>query len=127
MYICNYSFLYNSRALGSYLIMQFELVSFFIITALFLALIGIYHEATYPHNFVSLWFFHPIGYFLYSNRYLLIFVKKPIGISIILLMIIIGWMLFFTIPWQSAAENEILGISILNCCVVLHGIPFDIN
>jgi hypothetical membrane protein len=31
--------------------------SFLMIAALFLALIGIYHGGTYPHDFVSLWFF----------------------------------------------------------------------
>ncbi|MCL4343639.1 MAG: DUF998 domain-containing protein [Thaumarchaeota archaeon] len=76
--------------------------SFFMISALFLALIGIYHEGTYPHDFVSLWFF-----VLASISYLVIgfsalYVKKAAGVAMILL-IIVGWILFALIPWQSVA------------------------
>ncbi|MDP7975494.1 MAG: DUF998 domain-containing protein, partial [TACK group archaeon] len=31
--------------------------SFLIVASLFLAMIGIFHEGTYPHDFVSYWFF----------------------------------------------------------------------
>ena len=32
--------------------------SFFMVAGLFLAMVGIYHEGTYPHVFVSQWFFY---------------------------------------------------------------------
>lgn len=98
--------------------------SFFIISGLFLALIGIYHEGTYPHEFVSLWFFvlSSISYLTIGAS--LIPVKRPYGLAIILL-IIFGWIAFVLVPWQSAAEDEVFGILIVDACVVLHGLTFE--
>ncbi|ARM75524.1 DUF998 domain-containing protein [Acidianus manzaensis] len=100
--------------------------SFFMISALFLALIGIYHEGTYPHNFVSLWFFilASISYIVISISLILTRIFLKIGI-ILLSLIILGWILFIIIPWQSVAEDEIFGISIIDICVILHGISFN--
>ncbi|BFH72958.1 DUF998 domain-containing protein [Sulfurisphaera javensis] len=100
--------------------------SFFMISALFLALIGIYHEGTYPHDFVSLWFFilASISYLTISIS--LILTKKFWKRGILLISIIfISWILFTVIPWQSVAESEIFGISIIDICVILHGLSFN--
>lgn len=94
--------------------------SFFIIAGLFLALIGIYHEGTYPHDFVSIWFF-----ILSSISYVTI----GIGLSIselrsyglvIIVVILVSWILYLLIPWGSVAEDEIFGIAVIDLLVAIH-------
>lgn len=94
--------------------------SFFIISGLFLALIGIYHEGTYPHNFVSIWFF-----ILASLSYAVIGVSmistelNKFGI-VIIVVIVSSWIAYWLVPWGSVAENEIFGIVIIGILVGIH-------
>ncbi len=98
--------------------------SFFMISALFLALIGIYHEGTYPHDFVSLWFFvlSSISYLTIGAS--LMFIKMELGLVIVLL-VAFGWVAFALVPWQSTAETELFGIIIIDLCVIVHGLSFE--
>ena len=93
--------------------------SFFIISGLFLALIGIYHEGTYPHDFVSIWFFilATISYTAIGFSIILINIKTGISLLVIL---VIAWILFAIIPWGSVAENEIFGIVVIEIVVIIH-------
>ena len=93
--------------------------SFFIISGLFLALIGIYHEGTYPHDFVSIWFFilATISYTAIGFSIILINIKTGISLLVIL---VIAWILFAIIPWGSVAENEIFGIIVIEIVVIIH-------
>ncbi|MEM0140375.1 MAG: DUF998 domain-containing protein [Ferroplasma sp.] len=93
--------------------------SFFIISALFLALIGIYHEGTYPHDFVSIWFFilSSISYFVIAFG--IVLKIKKIGAAMIIVNLL-SWILYATIPWQSVAEDEIFGIAIIEILVILN-------
>lgn len=94
--------------------------SFFIISGLFLALIGIYHEGTYPHAFVSIWFF-----ILSSISYATIGIalietsEKKFG-TLMLAIITISWTAYSLIPWGSVAEGEIFGIIVINMLVGTH-------
>ncbi|BDC19486.1 DUF998 domain-containing protein [Acidianus sp. HS-5] len=92
--------------------------SFIMVAAIFLALIGIYHEGTYPHVFVSMWFFiqFDIAVLTYGIG---IFMKlRKLGISMILLSIIAP-LVAAIIPWPSTATIEAWGISAIDAWVVL--------
>ncbi|MCW6168746.1 MAG: DUF998 domain-containing protein [Thermoplasmatales archaeon] len=82
--------------------------AFLMIASLFLALIGIYHGGTYPHDFVSLWFFvladisiltWGIGMILHDllhGAYVIAIVAVATGAG-------------FGISWPSSAELETFG------------------
>jgi len=95
-------------------------LSFFVISGLFLALIGIYHEGTYPHDFVSIWFF-----IIASISYLTIGISiiwssvRVFGISL-LVLILASWVIYAFVPWQSVAEDEIFGVAVIDLAVILH-------
>ncbi|MEM0141699.1 MAG: DUF998 domain-containing protein [Thermoplasmatales archaeon] len=98
--------------------------SFFIIAGVFLALIGIYHEGTYPHDFVSIWFF-----ILASLAYLVISIgiirygRFKIGLSMFLI-IILSWVIYSLVPWGSVAEGEVFGIAMVDSLVLMHMFSF---
>ncbi len=98
-------------------------ISFFMISALFLALIGIYHEGTYPHDFVSIWFFILASISYITIGISLIINKMKYGIPITL-SIIFSWILYAMIPWQSVAEDEIFGIAVIELVVIFHIFSF---
>jgi len=93
--------------------------SFFMISGLFLALIGIYHEGTYPHDFVSIWFFilASISYFAIGIS---LIINKFFKGYIIIIILILSWILYSIIPWQSVAEDEIFGIIVIDIIVIIH-------
>ncbi len=93
--------------------------SFFMISGLFLALIGIYHEGTYPHDFVSIWFFilASISYFAIGVS---LIINKLFKGYIIIIILILSWILYSIIPWQSVAEDEIFGIIVIDVIVIIH-------
>jgi hypothetical membrane protein len=81
---------------------------FFGVAGVFLALVGIYHGGTYPHDFVSLWFFMQsalaavawgIGELLWGSPRGLIFIALGIGAP----------MLAFLLPWPSNGVEECFG------------------
>ena len=94
-------------------------MSFFIISGLFLALIGFYHEGTYPHDFVSIWFFiiASISYIVVGIS--LLFRSRKFGVALILL-IIASWIVYSVVNWQSVAEDEIFGVVVIDLAVMLH-------
>lgn len=92
--------------------------SFLMISALFLALIGIYHGGTYPHDFVSLWFFvladisiltWGLGLFMESIRW---------GIYTVMIAIIAS-SLGFILKWPSSAELETFGTAAISLWAIL--------
>ncbi|MEM0130122.1 MAG: DUF998 domain-containing protein [Thermoplasmatales archaeon] len=98
--------------------------SFFIIAGIFLALIGIYHEGTYPHDFVSIWFF-----ILASISYgtISIGVMKRgdlIPGSLTFVTLLASWVIYTLVPWQSVAEGEIFGIAVVDALVLVHLFSF---
>lgn len=103
----------NSRKIGNIG------MSFFIISGLFLALIGVYHEGTYPHDFVSIWFFiiASISYLVVGISLLHSSIK--FGISLIIL-IILAWIIYLSVNWQSVAEDEIFGVVVIDIAVLMH-------
>lgn len=94
--------------------------SFFIIAGLFLALIGIYHEGTYPHDFVSIWFFMiaTASYFVIGASMILGKARKY-GISL-LVAVPMAWVIYAIVPWQSTAEDEIFGVIVIDILIILH-------
>ncbi|WP_276929967.1 DUF998 domain-containing protein [Ferroplasma acidiphilum] len=99
--------------------------AFFIIAGLFLALIGIYHEGTYPHDFVSIWFFIIASIAYATIGISLLFTKfRRVGIAI-LIILPVSWVLFIEIPWQSVAEDEIFGVIVIDIMVLLHIYTFQ--
>lgn len=99
--------------------------SFFMISALFLALIGIYHEGTYPHDFVSIWFFI-LGSISYAAVALSFLAGKLKGTGIILyILLVASWIAFIEVPWGSVAEDEMFGVVIIDIFVILHILTFS--
>lgn len=94
-------------------------MSFFIISGLFLALIGIYHEGTYPHDFVSIWFFI-IASISYLAVGISLIMKEPrFGIPMVLFLLL-SWVAYLTVHWQSTAEDEIFGIVVIDILVIIY-------
>ncbi|MEM4950152.1 MAG: DUF998 domain-containing protein [Thermoplasmatales archaeon] len=94
--------------------------SFFIISGIFLALIGIYHEGTYPHDFVSIWFFilASISYGTISVGVMKL--GDLIPGSLMLMTILASWIIYALVPWKSVAEGEIFGITVVDALVLVH-------
>ncbi len=94
--------------------------SFFIIAGLFLALIGIYHEGTYPHDFVSIWFFMiaTASYFVIGASMLKGKIRKY-GAAI-MATVPLAWIIYAIVPWQSTAEDEIFGVLVIDLLIILH-------
>lgn len=82
--------------------------SFFMIAALFLALIGIYHGGTYPHDFVSLWFFilADLSVLTWGIGILL---QNPSRSMAVLLVAAVATGMGFGLHWPSSAELETFG------------------
>lgn len=93
--------------------------SFVAVAAIFLALIGIFHEGTYPHAFVSLWFFVQMdiaavvwgigliisGNLNYGLAALLMGALAPIPAAVV--------------KWPSTAMLEIYGILIIDALTIM--------
>jgi hypothetical membrane protein len=93
--------------------------SYLTIASIFLALIGIFHEGTYPHAFVSVWFFVQFALvILVWGISGLLSESKKFGISMIILFII-GIVGAIILPWPSAATLESWGIIIIDISIIL--------
>ena len=98
--------------------------SFFIVAGIFLALIGIYHEGTYPHDFVSIWFFI-LASLAYGTISVGLMKSRNIAKgSAILGILIIAWIAYALIPWGSVAEGEVFGIAVVDVVVLIHIFSF---
>ncbi|CAC12115.1 conserved hypothetical membrane protein [Thermoplasma acidophilum] len=94
--------------------------SFFIISGLFLCLIGIYHEGTYPHDFVSIWFFI-LSTISFATLGISRLIRKRYGTGMIILsMLITSWIVEYLVRWGSVAESEIFGICIIDAAVIIY-------
>ncbi len=94
-------------------------LSFFVISGLFLLLIGVYHEGTYPHDFVSIWFFILASISYFTIGISLLFQLKKFGILMVI-VIVASWFVYALVKWQSVAEGEIFGVIIIDFMVILH-------
>ncbi|BCU68331.1 hypothetical protein HS7_17680 [Sulfolobales archaeon HS-7] len=109
---------------GSYLVYlsqnKVETVSatLVIIAAIFLALIGVYHEGTYPHVFVSTWFFIQFDMAVLVNGLSLLFASRDLGILMIFLFLI-ATVVAATVHWPSAATIEAWGIGCIDVWIIL--------
>ena len=94
------------------------------ISGLFLALIGIYHEGTYPHDFVSIWFFI-LSSISYAAISISLMIGKFKGSGIIMAVLLVAsWIAFVLIPWGSVAEDEMFGVAVIDIFVIIHIITF---
>ncbi|MBX8632032.1 MAG: DUF998 domain-containing protein [Thermoplasmata archaeon] len=92
--------------------------SFLMVAALFLALIGVYHGGTYPHDFVSVWFFIQSDIAIITWGIGMLFSDCKWGISVITLSIVstgIG----FGVQWPSSAELETFGAAAISLWTVI--------
>ena len=94
-------------------------LSFFIISGLFLALIGIYHEGTYPHDFVSIWFFILSSISFFTVGISLVSKAPRYGIFMIIFLVA-AWVAYSMVNWQSTAEDEIFGILVIDVTVLIY-------
>lgn len=92
--------------------------SFFIVAAMFLALIGIYHGGTYPHDFVSVWFFiqADIAIIIWGSGALL--QKRMIGVYSVVIAVSATF-IAYAVKWQSSAELETFGTCAISLWVIL--------
>ncbi len=92
--------------------------SFFMIAALFLALIGIYHGGTYPHDFVSLWFFVVSDLAIIAWGAGMTIESRARG-GYILLLASAATGIAFGVSWPSSAELETFGTCAISLWVLL--------
>ena len=92
--------------------------SFLMISSLFLALIGIYHGGTYPHDFVSVWFFILADISIITWGIGLILDDRKWAVYVIILAILAS-ALGFGLPWPSSAELETFGTAAIGLWAVL--------
>lgn len=92
--------------------------SFFIIASFFLMLIGIYHGGTYPHVFVSTYFFVQADVSIVVWAIGLIYSKRNLGYYMLILGIL-GPILAKLLPLTSSAEVEVLGIFVIDIWVFM--------
>ncbi|MGC8563021.1 MAG: DUF998 domain-containing protein [Thermoplasmata archaeon] len=94
--------------------------SFFIVAGIFLALIGIYHEGTYPHDFVSIWFFI-LASLAYGTISLGLITGGRLKIgSAMFAFLVASWLIYAMVPWGSVAEDEVFGILVVDIVVLIH-------
>ncbi|MGC8973841.1 MAG: DUF998 domain-containing protein [Thermoproteus sp.] len=90
------------------------------ISAIFLALIGIYHEGTRPHVFVSTWFFIQafLGFLIYGLGRALV-ERKRIGLSYVAIFLaaLAGALM---VPWPSAAALEAYEVVLLTAGAAIY-------
>ena len=93
--------------------------SFVAVSAMFLALIGVFHEGTYPHAFVSLWFFTQMDLAVVTWSIGLILSREfKIGITL-LLMGLAAPIPAIAVKWPSTAILEVYGILIIDAATIL--------
>lgn len=93
--------------------------SFVMVAAIFLALIGYFHEGTYPHGFVSVWFFaqfdlailaSSIGLYLRGSR------RAGLAVAAVFAL---GTAVAVAVPWPSAATAEAWGIAAIDVWAII--------
>ena len=94
--------------------------SFLIIAGLFLILVGVFHEGTYPHVFLAEWFF-----LLGKISFLIIGISLILGKSklygtTIFAFNAIAWTVEAAIRFGSVAENEIYGVIVLDILILIY-------
>ncbi|MEM0121168.1 MAG: DUF998 domain-containing protein [Thermoprotei archaeon] len=93
--------------------------SFVMVAAIFLALIGVYHEGTYPHVFVSTWFFVQFDIaILTSGIGLLLRGSRRTGVGVVVLFLV-ATLVAALVRWPSAATIEAWGIGAIDVWAVL--------
>jgi hypothetical membrane protein len=97
--------------------------SFIIVSSIFLAMIGIFHEGTYPHVFVSTWFFIQFGLAILTFGIGLTVRRRKVGIILVLLFAL-GASTAVLISWPSAATIEAWEILIIDSSVVLLSLEY---
>ena len=97
--------------------------SFLMISSLFLALIGIYHGGTYPHDFVSVWFFILSDIAIITWGIGLILDDRKWAVYVIVLALLAST-LGFGLPWPSSAELETFGTAAIGFWAVLMTLHF---
>ncbi|MCL4383510.1 MAG: DUF998 domain-containing protein [Candidatus Marsarchaeota archaeon] len=93
--------------------------SFLMVAAIFLALIGIFHGGTYPHDFVSVYFFVQSGLSIIIWGLGLLFNNKKQGISILLIAFIAIGIAEIIKNFVSTAVIETFGTAVIGLFAVL--------
>lgn len=113
--ICVYSW-----ALGVFASNRVETSSatFFMVSGAFLVLIGYFHEGTYPHLFVSYWFFiqSAVAIIAWGTGSMLEGERRT-G-ALIAAMGILSAVAAAMVPWQSIGEAEAFGIAVIDVWTV---------
>ncbi|WP_054842423.1 DUF998 domain-containing protein [Vulcanisaeta distributa] len=94
--------------------------AFVFIAGLFLALIGIYHEGTRPHVFVSTWFFTQMDMALITWGGIGSLMAKDRRLGLFSLLLgVMSPVIALIVPWPSAATEEAYGIVVIDLWVAL--------
>jgi len=101
--------------------------AFWFVAGIFLALIGYYHEGTYPHVFVSVWFFVQ-GALAIGIMGIGTYIEKDIKSSIIQLIIALFMPLgAIIVHFPSAATEEIYEISLMDVWLIFYLLYTPLN
>lgn len=98
---------------------------FFLVSGFFLVMIGFFHEGTYPHLFVSYWFFmQSLLAILAWGAGFVLDRKKRTGM-LLLLLGIVSTIVAAVVPWPSVAAIEAFGIVVIDLWTVLMAFQLD--
>jgi len=92
--------------------------SFMLVASMFLAMIGIFHEGTYPHDFVSLWFFVQADMAIAALGLGRLPVARKTG-AFLTAWSFAGAAVAMAIRWPSTAALEAFGISAIDLAVIV--------
>ncbi len=93
--------------------------SFFMVAGLFLALVGVYHEGTYPHVFVSHWFFYQSDLSVLAWGLGSIRAQSRFTGCLELSIAVVGPIVAAALRWPSAATLEAYGIVLIDAFALL--------
>jgi hypothetical membrane protein len=93
--------------------------SFVMVASIFLGMIGVYHEGTYPHVFVSTWFFVQFDLaVLASGIGLYLRGKRTMGLAVLALFVVAS-LGAVVVRWPSAATIEAWGIGAIDVWAII--------
>lgn len=99
--------------------------TFVLVASVFLALIGYFHEGTYPHYFVSVYFFTQMDFAILTWGIGFLYDRRIALAGVFILSSIVGSVTSLVVKFPSVALLEAYGISIILLWVILMAIYFS--
>ncbi len=98
---------------------------FFLVAGFFLIMIGFFHEGTYPHLFVSYWFFVQSLLAILAWGAGLVFDRRKRTGLVLLLLGAVSTIVAVLVPWPSTAAIEAFGIVVIDIWTIVMAVELD--